>query len=156
MRITDHRYTRDLRRCHLALKLVSFEARTHTICTWTGLSDERVRNLCHSYAKAEHSLKRHRGPSPNRPGIFLRTMRMRNEGAALGGLFRMLEVLPVTPMRKARKELPTLAQGERLCSAYELYRYIIPNTLISIEHAVMLAIALAQASELLLTTYTHL
>lgn len=64
----------------------------------------------------------------------------------------MLAVFPSTPMLNARKELPTLAHGERLCSAYVLYRQIIPDTLISIEHAVMLAIALAQASELLLTT----
>jgi hypothetical protein len=151
MRITDKRYARDLRRYNLALRLIALEARTQTICTWTGLSDERIRNLCHSYAKSERAV-RHRGPSPNRAGIFLRSIRMRNEGAALGGLFRMLDVAPTEAMSNARRDLPSVARGERLCNAYDLYRRIVIDTSITIEHAVMLAMAISQTGELLLTT----
>ena len=43
MRITDDRYTRDRLRLDLALRLVRHEARTRTIKSWTGLTDELTR-----------------------------------------------------------------------------------------------------------------
>ena len=150
MRITDHRYARDVRRYNLALRLIAHEARTQTISLWTGLPEERVRNLCQSYAKSEQGLSRHRGPSPNRPGIFLRSLRMRNEGAALGGLFQIFGVVPEASMPNARSDLPSLTRGERLCNAYDFYSHMIPDTSVKIEYAVMLAIALAQGTEILL------
>jgi hypothetical protein len=43
MRITDDRYTRDRLRLDLALRLIRHEARTRTIRSWTGLTDDRIR-----------------------------------------------------------------------------------------------------------------
>ena len=61
MRITDDRYTRDRQRFDLALRMIHHEARTCTIRTWTGLTDDRIRKLYRSYV-ADHSpaIKRHR------------------------------------------------------------------------------------------------
>ncbi len=49
MRITDDRYTRDRQRFDLAFRMIHHEARTSTIRSWTGLSDERIRKLYRSY-----------------------------------------------------------------------------------------------------------
>ena len=45
MRISDDRYSRDRSRLDLALQFIRHEARTHTIKTWTGLTDDRIRKL---------------------------------------------------------------------------------------------------------------
>jgi hypothetical protein len=37
MRVWGQRYNRDLQRYNLALRMIAHEARTHTICDWTGL-----------------------------------------------------------------------------------------------------------------------
>lgn len=150
MRITDHRYARDVRRFNLALRLIALEARTHTVCHWTGLSNVRVRKLYQSYADADVSVARHRGPSPNQPTLFLRSQRIRNEAAALGGLLQMLKVLPAEPLVKERA-MSAMERGERLCSAFELYRQLVPQGVLSLEHAVLLANSLTRDSELVLT-----
>ena len=53
MRIFDARYVRDRVRYDLALRLIRLEARTGTIRRWTGLTDERIRTLCRSYARED-------------------------------------------------------------------------------------------------------
>jgi hypothetical protein len=45
MRISEDRHSRDRLSLDLALKFLRYEARTQTIRTWTGLSDDRVRKL---------------------------------------------------------------------------------------------------------------
>ena len=45
MRISDDRYFRDLRPLLLAAWMLKLEARTRTICTWTGLSRDRIRKF---------------------------------------------------------------------------------------------------------------
>ena len=49
MRISDDRYSRERLRMELALRFLQHEARTQTIRTWTGLSDDRIRKLYRSY-----------------------------------------------------------------------------------------------------------
>jgi hypothetical protein len=49
LRITDDRYSRGRLSLDLALRFLHHEARTQTIRTWTGLTDDRIRNLCGSY-----------------------------------------------------------------------------------------------------------
>jgi len=51
MHVTDECYKRDCLRLKLALRLIRYEALTHTIRHWTGLSDDRVRKLYRSYIK---------------------------------------------------------------------------------------------------------
>src|SRR5580658_847872 len=96
MRIYDDRYQRERLRFHVALRFIRHEARTHTIRYWTGLTDDRIRKLYRSYLanSAERSLRRHRGKSPERVAMFLRSARQREETALLASLYRMLGLLP--------------------------------------------------------------
>ena len=71
MRISEDRYTRDLRRLHLARRLIQYEVRTRWICACTGLSGNRVRNLFHSYQESLGSARRRRGPSRRQVSSFL-------------------------------------------------------------------------------------
>ncbi len=96
MRISDDRYSRDRDRLDVALRFIRLEARTHTIRHWTGLSDDRIRKLFHSYAReAGHGkLVRHRGKSPQQAAFFMRSARIRPHAAALASLWRILGALP--------------------------------------------------------------
>jgi hypothetical protein len=50
------------------------------------------------------------------------------------------------------KALPSLVRGELLCQAYSVYRGLIPESLISFEHAVFLLTALVRGDELVLSS----
>ena len=63
MRVWGQRYNRDLKRYNLALRMIAHEARTHTICNWTGLPDDRIRHLYQSYVHDQkRPVARRRGP----------------------------------------------------------------------------------------------
>jgi hypothetical protein len=147
MRVSEDRYSRDIRRIHLARRLIRYEVRTQWICQWTGLTQNRVRNLCRSYTRELGSAARHRGPSPNQVQNFVRSGALRNEASALGGLGRVLGVIPAQPVPEARKTLPGVALGERLCQALELYRRIVPESQFTMEQFILLVIELARGQE---------
>jgi hypothetical protein len=144
MRIHDDRYSRDLRRFEVAMRFIQHEARTHTIRSWTGLTDDRIRKLYRTYLQdcPVAAPVRHRGKSPQQAGFFTRSARARQESALLASLCRLIGALP--------GHLPGLNRGELLCQAYESYRALIPEPLISFEHAVFLLSALARGDELAL------
>jgi len=148
MRISEDRYTRDVRRLDLAQRLIRHEVRTRWICAWTGLSDDRVRNLFRSYHKASGEVTRHRGPSPTRLQAFLRSPTLRAEASAIGGLAHVLGVVPAPVARSARREPPALEAGERLCAAFELYRQIVPQSSFTMDQFFALVEALSDAEEL--------
>jgi hypothetical protein len=150
MRVSDHRYDRDRQRIDIALRFIQHEARTRTIRLWTGLTDDRIRKLYRSYLYLAHGAapSRHRGKSPQQPAFFVRTLRARQEAALLAALCRLLGVLPA--QRPATPPAPTVGRGELLCHAYEAYRHLVPQPLISFEHAVFLLTALAAGEELTL------
>lgn len=146
MRVSDDRYSHDFRSFHLALRMLKHEARTNTISAWTKFSPERIRNLAKSHLREHPSreLERHRGPSPTQLTPLMRNPMVRSEVAALGALCRILGVLPREPLPNARQRLPGIANGERLCTALELFRQVVPGARLSLEQAVALAIALAE------------
>jgi len=152
MRISDDRYSRDRLRFDIALQFIRHEARTHTIRAWTGLSDDRIRKLYRSYLCDCRGapLARHRGKSPQQVAYFMRTGRARQEAALLASLCRLLGALPFGPAPELERSLPCLARGELLCQAYEAYRGLIPEGLISFEHAVFLVTTLVRGDELIL------
>ena len=150
MRVWGHRYNRDLQRYSLALRMIGHEARTHTICEWTGLPPERIRILCRTYARdhgKQHAV-RHRGPSPQNLSFFLRSSRLRSEAAAIAGLCYVLDVIPSRRLSNARRELPNVGRGQRMCLAFEMYRKLVPASKITLEHIVLLVTAIAQGNEL--------
>jgi hypothetical protein len=146
MRVSDDRYGHDFRSFNLALRMLNHEARTSTISAWTGFSPERIRNLAKSHRR-EHparDMERHRGPSPTQLAPLMINPMVRSEVAALGALCRILGVVPKEPLPNARQRLPSIANGERLCAALELFRQVVPGARLSLEQAVALAVALAE------------
>lgn len=149
MRISDDRYNRERLSLDLALRFLRHEARTQTIRTWTGLSDDRIRNLYRSYmSRGGNFVPRHRGKSPNQVAYFMRSHRLQWETAQLASLLSLFAVIPVHPSPELAAALPSVARGEKLCSAFELYRTTIPTSQISFEHSVFLARSLSRGDQL--------
>jgi hypothetical protein len=150
MRISDDRYSRDRQRYDLALRFIQHEARTRTIRTWTGLTDDRIRKLVHSYASdgGATQITRHRGKSPQQTGFFMRSPQMRQETAVLASVCYLLGVMPAAQLIDVSRNLPGMQRGEALCEAFETYRHLVPTARISFEHAVFLVLALARGDEL--------
>jgi hypothetical protein len=150
MRILDNRYSRDLRRHDLALRMIRHEVRTVTIRAWTGLSDTRIRSLFRSYLP-QLGARRHRGPPPRRIEPILRSKTLNGEAAALAGLCLAIGVLPAQQLTNSKRELPSLTTGERLCYAFELYRQMVPQPLITLDQLVLLVMRLAERIEVALS-----
>jgi hypothetical protein len=147
MRISEDRYFRDLRPLRLAARMLELEARTRTICMWTGLTRDRVRKLAGSVLPADSRQAgvRHRGRSPLQTAYFFRSPRTRIHANAIACYLVLVGVLPddVTSAR----EFPSLTRGELLCTAYETYHAGYADVLIDFERAILLATALAQRDE---------
>lgn len=144
MRVSDHRYTRDRSRIHLAMRFIALEARTRTIKTWTGLSEDRIRKLHRSYlAEGGQGVARHRGKSPQLISFYLRTARARSESALLASFLCLTDTLTSTPL-----SLPNLPRGELLCDAYSMYCAHASTPLLQFEHAVFLIMSLSSENEL--------
>jgi hypothetical protein len=149
MRISDDRYSRERLCLDLALRFLRHEARTQTIRNWTGLTDDRIRNLYRSYMSHGASfVPRHRGKSPHQVAFFTRSLRLQWEAAQLASLFSLLSVLPLQPGKEVAGAMPGLLRGEKLCHAFEIFQATISSPQISFEHAVFLAMALARGDQL--------
>jgi hypothetical protein len=145
MRVSNDRYSRDLRSIDVARRMLEYEARTQTIRAWTGLTGDRVRNLARSHgSEANRAARRLRGPSPSCLPALLATARARQEAGAAAGLCRVLEVLPERPVPNARIGLPGLVRGERLLAAFDIFREVIPQARLTLEHLVLLVFAMAE------------
>ncbi len=150
MRITDDRYTRDRQRFDLAMRMIHHEARTCTIRTWTGLSDDRIRKLFRSYVASHGSgIKRHRGKSPTQTAFFLRNPETRRQSSALAGLFAILGLLEeASSDAEPGGTLAALRWGELFCRTYETYTAFYRSQRISFEHASHLLNLLQRRAEL--------
>ena len=148
MRISDDRYSRDRLRLDLALRFLNHGARTHTIRAWTTLSDDRIRKLYSSYVRAANGPPRHRGKSPQQVSFFTRGAHAQHETGILASFFSLLGVVPTTKLADAGHTLPSLARGERICQAFELFTAVFPAARISFEHAIFLVTALARGNEI--------
>jgi hypothetical protein len=149
MRISDDRYSRERLCLDLALRFLRHEARTQTIRAWTGLTDDRIRNLYRSYmSQGARFVPRHRGKSPHQVAYFTRSLRIQRETAQLASLLSLLSVIPLRGSVEVANSLPSIARGEKLCYAFEAYKATVPSSQISFEHAVFLAISLARGDQL--------
>jgi hypothetical protein len=151
MRVSDDRYSRDRLRFDLALRMIRHEARTCTIRSWTGLSDDRIRKLYRTYLQHAPAVivRRHRGKSPRQVAFFLRSPAMQFEATTLASLLCMLALVP-PPGDRARRAMPamTLERGEFFCQAYESYLALHVAPRVSFEHAWFLLLALLSGEEL--------
>src|SRR6202165_5049228 len=149
MRICDDRYRRERARMELALRFLRHEARTRTIRTWTGLSDDRIRKLYRSYmSHARRYLPRHRGKSPHQVAYFTRSLRLQQETAVLASVLSLLGVVPAALSAEAPGALPGLARRELVCQAFEGYRLLLGAAPISLAHTPVLVTALARGDQL--------
>ena len=151
MRISDNRYSRDRFRLDLAFRFICHEARTQTIRTWTGLSDDRIRKLYRNYLnESGTAVSRPRGESPQQCAFFTRSAQHKEESSLLASLCSLLGALPRTGTPVNRQALANLPRGELLCQAFEVYHDLVADPHISFEHLVFLVSALAQGEELTL------
>jgi hypothetical protein len=60
----------------------------------------------------------------------------------------VLGVIPQRPIPNARKALPSVELGERLCHAYEIFRRVVPESRFTMDQFILLALSLAQGDEL--------
>lgn len=149
MRISEDRYLRDLRPLLLAERMLRLEARTRTICTWTGLSRDRVRKLAGSTLPPRdgRSSVRHRGRSPRQTSYFFRSPHIYAHANVLASYFAMADVLPDPPDTIPARDFPSILRGERLCETYECYSIACSRVAIDFERGMLLAIALAERDE---------
>lgn len=152
MRLTNPRYSRDLRRYHLALRLLQFEARTGTICRWTGLSEARVRSLGKSdYASSSGGTPvRHRGPAPYRIDAILVDPKRRAECGVIAAIAALLAPL-VREEDQAHGEA-ALALGESLCCLYETYVAIVEVPELTFEQVALIQRSLFRKTNLRVLT----
>lgn len=159
MRVTDARYARERSQLELALQMIAFEARTHTIRGCTGLSDDRIRKLYATYFKTRNgaTVRRQRGKSPRRVDVFFRSPSAQMEATTLAllmvhhGLFGMTVDGRLRPALGPR----TVPYGRRLCRAYGLFRTLCPATSLSFEQAWCMGEALARGDEMTLLRCDH-
>jgi hypothetical protein len=148
MRISDDRYSRDRLRIDVALWFLQHEARTRTIRQWTGLTDDRIRKLYHSYLRAGGHITRHRGKSPRQAAYFMRTARMRDEASALASFCCLVGLFDDQRPPGFLRPAPGVDRAASLCRAYEGYRAAVCTPAIGFEHAVLLVNTLARGNEL--------
>lgn len=147
MRISEDRYARDLRRLNLAQRLLQYEVRTQWICALTGFSDVRVRHLFHAYHRSQGHVRRHRRPAPTRVAAFVRSPRLRAEASAIGGIARVLEVVPLPLTAGGRLDRFGVEGAERLCRVFEVYRRVAPESRFTMDQLIRLVIALTERQE---------
>ena len=135
MQISNDRYFRDRQRHDLALRMIRHEARTHTIRSCTGLTDDRIRRLFKTFARhhATAAVRRRRGKSPRQIAYFTRNIRMQFEASCLSSVFAAFDLLR-TPRTNARGD-GSLEYGERFCDAFETHQQLVRDARISFEHA---------------------
>jgi hypothetical protein len=166
MRTTDDRYAGERAQFDLAMRLIRHQARTHIITLCTGFSQDRIRKLYTTYFKhrGERSVRRHRGKSPCSVEYFVRNPTVQSEATLLVHLFAAWGLLRIRQDLAAEPAISVdrLAFGQRFCEAFETFRSLQPEGLISFEHAWNLLTALTQRAELLLldcadcsTLYVH-
>jgi hypothetical protein len=149
MRLSDDRYESDRRKYTLALSMIEHGARVRTVTQWTGLSKYRVQTLTQSYESTTRT-RRKRGESPSQPAYFSKSISLARESAALAYIALQMQAIPPAVVADARSSLPGLVRGERLMNAFELYRALLPEGLISLEYAILLITELAERRALAL------
>ena len=133
MHISNDRYFRDRQRHDLALRMIRHEARTCTIRSCTGLTEDRIRKLYKAFA--EHlttvPLRRKRGKSPRQISYFTRTTQLQFEASLLVSTFTAFGLLP----RACPLHSVSIRLGQSFCTAYETHRQLPHTGGISFEHA---------------------
>lgn len=143
MRVSEDRYSQDLRRIQLAHRLIRHEVRTYWIRAFTRFTEGRIRNLLRSYGLASDGVRRYRGSPPR---LYTRFMvpKSHSEASALAGIALVWHLIPEEQVPNAWRALPSLNFGETLCDAFELFRLMIPGGTLNLDRFILLVMALAE------------
>lgn len=154
MRTTDDRYSGEREQFDLAIRLLGHQARTHIITECTGFSPDRIRKIYATYFKygGKTPVCRHRGKSPMSVEIFLKNARRQAESSLLVHLLAAWGLLRIGAglAAEAGPRGDRLAFGRRFCDAYEEFRRLHPEAVITFEQAWNLLAALTERRDLLL------
>lgn len=151
MRVTDHRYTGELEKFDLAIRMIRHEARTGTIRACTGFTEDRIRKIYSAYFKAAGgpAVKRRRGRSPTRITRFVKSASRQSEATVLACLFLYCEAATLHDGRATRaNSADRVDLGQRLCQAFEAYCGLHPEPRLSFEWAWNLYHSLVESHEL--------
>lgn len=132
----------------VALRMIAYEARTRTIRTCTGLSDEHIRRLYRYYVSSDlrPAVKRHRGKSPRQLSHFTRNPVAQLESSMLATTLASHRLLRTPRGRRLREN--TLEYAAAFCDAYAEYRKLPRVGQLSFEHAWFFRRALLAGNEL--------
>jgi Flagellar transcriptional activator (FlhC) len=151
MHISNERYFNERQRHDLALRMIRHEARTCTIRSCTGLTDDRIRRLYKTYATHMPSapVRRRRGKSPRQVAFFVRNARAQLESSMLASVFATFGLWHApTNMALAPSPPGSIEFGRLFCDAYETHRQLLRNADISFEHAWFLLQLLSRNADL--------
>lgn len=150
MHTEDELYRRRQLRDAIALRMIGYEARTCTIRTCTGLSDDQVRRLYKYFISRNRktSIKRRRGKSPRQLAYFTRNPLAQLEASMLATALATYGLLKNRKSRALREN--SLEYAERFCDAYAEYQQWQRSGILSFEHAWYFRQALVTGNELCL------
>jgi hypothetical protein len=133
MHISNDRYFRERQRHDLALRMIRHEARTCTIRSCTGLTEDRIRKLYKAFAEHLSTIpvRRKRGKSPRQIAYFTRTTQLQLEASVLASTFTAFGLLPC----KSAPPTVSVRLGQSFCAAFETHRQLPHTGGISFEHA---------------------
>jgi hypothetical protein len=139
MRLTDNRYANERSQFELALRMIGHEARTRTIRSCTGLSDDRIRKLYATYFRntGQSSVKRRRGKSPQQVALFVKNPSNQLEATTLVALFCTSLLLRIDAANKIHAcwPRPDVEYGHRVCRAFETFLLLHRNPALTFERA---------------------
>ena len=139
MRLTDDRYSGEIRQFELALRMIQHEARTRTIRECTGLSDDRIRKVYVTYFRnsGASEIKRHRGKSPRQVNRFVKNPYNQLEATTLVALFCSGRLLKMDGNHSIHAcwPRPDVEYGHRVCRAFEIYLMLHPDGRLNFEWA---------------------
>jgi hypothetical protein len=152
MRVTDDRYSGELERFDLAVRMIGHEARTGTIRSCTGFTEDRIRKLYGTYFRADdgRQVRRRRGKSPRQIGRFVSSAGRQTEATLLACLFLFCRAVHLNGHGAVVKEhdADRTALGQRICQAFETYLDLHPQPRLTFEWAWNLYHSLAESREL--------
>ena len=152
MRVTDNRYAAEMAKFELAVRMIGHEARTGTIRSCTGFSEDRIRKIYATYFKNEagNEVRRRRGKTPRQVATFVTSSRSQSEATVMACLFRHYGLIDVRSRGGlvAAAEVNPLQFGNRLCKAFETYRGLYDSPSLCFEQTWSLYNALALEQEM--------
>ncbi len=148
----DARFDRYYRRIQLGLRLLSHGARAQTACDWSGLTPDRLITLKRRWLPDAGD--GFRGPAPTSFQPFFRSSVRLSHATVFTSIHQALCQRSMSH-GKSWDLQPGLENGERLCTAYEIFREWEPTADMEFDQAVLLARGAASSEDIELSRCLH-